>query len=161
MSRNIFITIILVVFVIFVFSSDRGSRNQNELMDVKIYFYNESLDQGPGGSQCSEKGIVPVTRSIPQSLDRVEKSIELLISGSITEEDKKAGLSTEFPLEGLELKKVKVEDEVAILEFSDRLSRTSGGSCRVSILRAQIEATAKQFRSVKEVKILPEEIFQP
>lgn len=40
-------------------------------------------------------------------------------------------------------------------------NKTNGGSCRAGILWFQIEATAKQFSEVKQVRFLPEELFQP
>src|SRR5690348_5285063 len=36
-------------------------------MTIKLYFYNPNLDQGPGGTQCTKKGLVEVTRVIPKT----------------------------------------------------------------------------------------------
>jgi len=43
----------------------------------------------------------------------------------------------------------------------DSNNATNGGACRVAILWYQIEATAKQFPNVKEVRYLPETLFNP
>ena len=59
------------------------------------------------------------------------------------------------------IKGASLKDEVLTLEFNDPNGKTVGGSCRVGILWFQIEATAKQFPEVKEVRFLPEELFQP
>lgn len=48
----------------------------------------------------------------------------------------------------------------ARLVFEDSLYFTSGGSCRINTIYARIENTAKQFSTVKSVKITGA-IFQP
>lgn len=128
---------------------------------LSIYLYNADLDQGPGGAQCSQKGLVPRERLVPKTSTPLKDALELLLRGNLSIQEKSLGISSEFPLPGLTLEKVEVVDGVAILTFADPQSKTSGGSCRTSILRAQIEATARQFDTVKSVRILPEELFQP
>ncbi len=91
----------------------------------------------------------------------IQDTIKLLLSGELTEEERAQGISTEYPLEGLSLKGASSKDGVLTLEFDDPNNKTVGGSCRVGILWFQIEATAKQFPEVQEVRFLPEEIFQP
>lgn len=132
-----------------------------EYVDVKLYYYNPSLDQGEGGVQCTRKGLVPVNRSLPKTDTLLEDTISLLIMGELTDEEKANGLTTEFPLDGFGLIGSNFTDESATLEFSDPLNKTVGGSCRVAILWAQIDETSKQFQNVKQVKFFPEELFQP
>ena len=79
----------------------------------------------------------------------------------LTEEERTAGIATEYPLEGLSLKGASLKDGILTLEFNDPSNRTGGGSCRVGILWFQIEATAKQFSEVQQVRFMPEELFQP
>jgi hypothetical protein len=64
-------------------------------------------------------------------------------------------------LEGFALVSSELAGGTLMLTFDDPQNKTSGGSCRVSILRAQIEATAKQFPGVNEVRFVPAELFQP
>lgn len=128
---------------------------------IKLYFYNSAKDQGPGGAQCSRNGLEAVERSIPVTNTPIQDTIRLLIEGGLTEEEKARGISTEYPLSGLELAGALLEDGILTLEFKDSENRTGGGSCRVGILWFQIEATAKQFPEVKSVRFVPEELFQP
>jgi hypothetical protein len=128
---------------------------------VLLYYYNPSLDQGPGGVQCTSKGLVGVARSIPYSEDMLADTIKLLLRGELTSAEKAEDIQTEFPLSGLALASGIGENGHAVLAFNDPQNKTSGGACRVNILRAQIEATAKQFPDIKTVHILPEDLFQP
>ncbi len=128
---------------------------------VYLYFYNPDLDQGPGGVQCSKKGLVAVERVLPKTVTPLKESIELLLRGELSDKEREQGLSTEFPLSGLSLKSVELVQGVATLIFDDPQHKTGGGSCRVAILWSQIEATAKQFSTVTSVRFMPEELFQP
>lgn len=127
---------------------------------VNMFVYNPALDTDDTGTiLCSEKGLVPLPRLMPDATP--ERAVETLLMGKILDDERKGGVTTEFPLEGFSLASSQLEDGVLTLTFDDPNGKTSGGSCRVSILRAQIEATAKQFEEVREVRILPETLFQP
>jgi len=132
---------------------------------VFLYYYNPEKDKDElGNIKCSKDGLEPIERQIPISENIIKDTIELLLKGkdNLTEEELSQGITTEFPLDGFELKSVNLkEDGTLILEFNDPLNKTVGGACRVNILWLQIEATAKQFPEVKNVKFLPETIFQP
>lgn len=134
---------------------------EEEGIAIQLFYYNPELDQGPGGAQCSRAGLVSVERVIPETTTPLRDSIRLLLRGELTTEEREQGITTEFPLSGLTLNTANIRDSVAYLEFSDPQQKTTGGSCRVSILWAQVEATAKQFPSVSGVKFEPEELFQP
>ncbi|MCX8094945.1 MAG: GerMN domain-containing protein [Caldisericia bacterium] len=128
---------------------------------VKLYYYNPELDKDASGNiLCSEKGLVPVERKI-KSENIIEETIKLLIEGKLTDEEKKKGITTEFPLEGFKLVKSELKNGVLTLTFDDPYFKSSGGACRAKILWLQIEYTAKQFNEVKVVKFLPEDLFQP
>lgn len=144
---------VLVVQNILVIPSDSTS--------VKLYYYNPSLDQGPGGAQCSRAGLVAVDRAIPKTSTPLKDSIQLLLQGKLTTDEKARGITTEFPLSGVTLTNATIQNGVATLTFADPQNKTSGGSCRVSVLWAQIEATARQFPTVQSVRFMPEELFQP
>lgn len=129
---------------------------------VQLYYYNPELDKDEtGNTMCSRNGLVVVERLIPITKTPIQDTINLLLQGKLTREEKSQGINTEYPLEGLSLKGASLKDEVLTLEFDDSNNRTGGGSCRVGILWFQIETTAKQFPEVKSVRFLPEELFQP
>ncbi|MDP3953901.1 MAG: GerMN domain-containing protein [bacterium] len=133
-----------------------------ETRAVKLYYYNYELDKDESGNiACSRNGLVAVEREIPITQTPIQDTIKLLLSSELTTEERVQGIDTEYPLEGLSLEGVSLKDGVLTLEFDDSKNRTVGGSCRVGILWFQIEATAKQFSEVQQVRFLPEEIFQP
>ena len=141
---------------------------ENELSEkektktVKLYYYNPEHDQGEGGNTlCSRNGLVAVEREIPSTQTPIQDTINFLLKGELTAEEKAQGITTEYPLEGFSLKGASLKDGVLTLTFDDPNFKTGGGSCRVGILWFQIEATAKQFSEVKQVKFYPEELFQP
>ena len=133
-----------------------------ETKTIKLYYYNYELDKDESGNiACSRNGLVAVEREILITQTPIQDTIKLLLSGQLTEEERIQGIDTEYPLEGFSLKGASLKDEVLTLEFNDLNNKTVGGSCRVGILWFQIEATAKQFLEVQQVRFLPEEIFQP
>ncbi len=130
--------------------------------DVKLYFYDPALDRdGSGNIMCSRQGLVPVERSMPVTKTPVQDAVRLQLKGGLTAAERERGLTTEFPLAGVELKGAALKDGILTLEFADPNNRTGGGSCRVGILWFQIEAAAKQFPEVRGVRFMPEELFQP
>lgn len=137
----------------------------SKTQQVSLYYYNPELDlDSTGNIQCSSAGLVPVQRAITGSesgMPLIAWTVRFLLEGDLTAEERAAGITTEFPLEGLELLNVGLESGVLTLTFADPEHRTSGGACRAGILWAQIEATAKQFPSVEQVKFSPEDLFQP
>ncbi|MDP3763729.1 MAG: GerMN domain-containing protein, partial [bacterium] len=133
-----------------------------ETRTINLYYYNSDLDKDESGNiACSRKGLAPVERKIPITQTPIQNTIKLLLLGELTEEERAQGIDTEYPLEGLSLKGALLKDGILTLEFDDAKNKTVGGSCRVGILWFQIEATAKQFPEVRQVRFLPEEIFQP
>ncbi len=138
-----------------------GKKSQTKRA-VKLYYYNPELDKDESGNiACSRRGLVAVEREMLITQTPIQETIKLLLSGGLTGEELAQGISTEYPLEGLSLKRALLKDGVLTLEFDDSKNKTVGGSCRVGILWFQIEATAKQFPEVLQVRFLPEEIFQP
>jgi hypothetical protein len=130
-----------------------------------MFYYDPALDQdGTGNVLCSAAGLVSVERQLPAGLAGealIEESIRLLIAGELSAEERAQGITTEFPLEGLALTGAALEDGELTLAFEDPNFRTSGGACRVTILWAQIEETARQFAGVDHVRFVPEDLFQP
>ncbi|NQU83185.1 MAG: hypothetical protein HQ536_00580 [Parcubacteria group bacterium] len=133
-----------------------------ETMEITLYYYNSELDKDESENiKCSRSGLVSLKREMPITQTPIQDSINLLLLGELTDEERAQGVSTEYPLEEFSLKGASLKDGVLTLEFTDPQNETIGGSCRVGILWFQIEATAKQFPEVQEVNFIPEEIFQP
>jgi len=129
---------------------------------IGLYYYNQESDQDESGNvMCSKQGLVRVERKILVTQTPIQDTIRLLLKGKLTEEKMVQGISTEYPLTGLSLAGASLKDGVLTLQFEDPNNKTGGGSCRVGILWFQIEATAKQFAGVQQVRFLPEELFQP
>jgi hypothetical protein len=129
---------------------------------VTLYYYDPTKDKDVAGNiMCTRQGLVPVQRQIPITITPIQDTIKLLLEGRITEEEKARGVTSEYPLPGFALKSADVDGTTLTLEFQDLQNKTGGGSCRVGILWFQIEATAKQFPGIKEVKFKPAELFQP
>jgi len=129
---------------------------------VNLFYYDPSLDQDSEGNiLCTERGLVPVSREIA-SKTPIQATIELLLSGNLTAEERASGITTEYPLPGVSLSSVALTEEgVLRIALTDPEHRTGGGSCRVAVLWSQIRATALQFPEVKEVTFQPEDLFQP
>ena len=131
-------------------------------MEVSLYYYNELLDRLMNGEVlCDTEAVIPVGRTIPSSQSPINDVIRLLIRGELTKAEEDLGFRTEFPGRELQFLGARLEDGVLYLKFSDPSGFTSGGSCRVNLLRAQIEKTALQFEMVESVVFEPEDIFQP
>jgi len=128
---------------------------------INLYYYDPALDQGPGGAQCSPAGLVAVERIVAPSRDMPREALSMLLEGKLTAQERARGLTPYFPLDGVTLTDLSYTGGVLTAVFYDPEHQTSGGSCRVSIMRAEIEATAKQFTGVDSVRIEPPDIFQP
>lgn len=135
---------------------------ERETRKVKLYYYNPELDKDESGNVlCSRNGLIAAVRTIPITKTPIQDTIKLLLKGELTDEEWAEGTGTEYPLEGFSLKGALLKNGVLTLTFDDPNNKTGGGSCRVGILWFQIEATAKQFSGVQQVRFLPEELFQP
>lgn len=130
---------------------------------IRLYYYNSNLDKdGSGNILCSSKGLVGVSRTIPVTQTPLQDTLRLLLRGELTSSERANSITTEFPLPGVTLTGATISASGAtVISISDPSLKTSGGSCRVNVLRAQIEATARQFDSVKSVSFSPITILQP
>lgn len=137
-------------------------RFETRTRDIKLYYYNESRDRDTSGTiLCSRAGLVAVDRNIPLTNTPIQDSIRELFKGNLTTAERSQGLTTEYPLPGLELRGANLASGILTLEFADPQNRTGGGACRAGVLWYQIEATAKQFVGVNEVRFIPTTLFQP
>lgn len=137
-----------------------GNGSQNGSQTVQLFFYDEAADTDETGNiLCSSDSVLPVSRTINDYT--IEKHIEAVLNGpNATEED--SGFSSEYPLDGFELEGAELaEDGTLTLSFSDPNNSTTGGSCRVGLLYAQIVKTAESITGVESVVIEPETLFQP
>lgn len=129
---------------------------------IHLYYYSPAEDKDERGNiQCSEKGLVAVERRIPLTQTPVQDAVRLLLKGEMTPEERARGITTEFPLAGLELRGASLENGVLTLSFADPNYATTGGACRTGILAFQIRKTAGQFEGVEQVRFQPQDVFQP
>lgn len=163
MKKIIFgIFFILFLGIIAILISEEAKQPKVQLQAVKLYYYNSALDKDASGSiLCSRQGLVPVERQIPLTDTPIQDTINLLIQGNLTQTERAQGVTTEYPLSGFSLQGASLQDGKLMLAFNDPNNQTSGGACRTSILRYQIEATAEQFPQVQSVKLFPQDLFQP
>ncbi|GAB4305494.1 MAG: hypothetical protein Kow0097_03930 [Candidatus Bipolaricaulota bacterium] len=134
----------------------------DELWVVNVFAYHAGVDSLlHGHTACSPEAVLPLARRVPLTAWPLEAALRLLAAGGLAPWEVAAGYSSEFPLPGVSLEAVYVEDGVVTVVLADPEHRTSGGACRTGILRAQIEKTALQFPEVEEVRILPPEALQP
>ena len=89
---------------------------------------------------------------VPKSIATAHAALSQLLAGPDTS-DVSQGYGTSIP-QFTQLKSVTIEDGVANVEFTNAIE--AGGSCRVASIRAQIEATLKQFPTVTTVIIRSE-----
>ncbi|MEX1028052.1 MAG: Gmad2 immunoglobulin-like domain-containing protein [Candidatus Paceibacterota bacterium] len=140
----------------------RFNANATPQRSVSLYYYNPERDQDASGNiLCSDAGLVEVTRQIPVTQTPIQDTIRLLLEGNLTAQEEAQGIETEYPLTGFALTGANLANGTLTLSFNDSNNRTSGGSCRVGILWAQIRETALQFDVVDEVEFTPETLFQP
>lgn len=142
-----------------VFGKEQSGSSQ-DIKKIMLYYYDEVKDVASDGNvMCSE--LTSVERDVSVSDDLIASAVQLLLKGEISSDEKARGVSTEFPLSGFSLQGSSLDDGELTLVFADPENQTVGGSCRVGLLRSQIETTVRQFPEVKSVKILPESLFQP
>ena len=167
--KNVFIVIGIVVIlaVVFLFFLGRNGEDIPEDVEeitfasVNLYYPNSEVADEIG-DVCSPESVIAIEREIPSTISPIRDTIELLIQGELTEEEIEDGFSTEFPDNGFSLEGVNLSEGILTLEFNDENNFSTGGSCSVGLLSAQVFKTAMQFDEVNEVRIIPEdELFQP
>ncbi|MFA5830588.1 MAG: GerMN domain-containing protein [Candidatus Paceibacterota bacterium] len=125
---------------------------------VAVYFGNakDGINE-----DCSK--VFSVTRYVPKTTAVARSALLELLKGP-TDTDKKEGFFTSIN-EGVRIQKLTIEDGTASVDFSDEIERAVGGSCRVTSIRAQIERTLLQFKTIESVIISvdgrTEDVLQP
>ncbi|KPJ85301.1 hypothetical protein AMJ57_03615 [Parcubacteria bacterium SG8_24] len=128
-------------------------------VDVEVFFQNSELDPMV---ECDR--VFSVKRQVSSQGSIYRAVLESLLQGP-SDDEREEGYSSSLP-SGVRLKSVAADAEGRVTaDFSSRLDRGVGGSCRVTAIRAQIVATLEQFPEVNEVIIAVEgeveEALQP
>jgi hypothetical protein len=123
---------------------------------VDVYFSTKE-----SGNDCET--VFPVKRFASSTQEIARTTLEELLRGPINRE-KEQGYDTTIN-RGVSIQNLEIENGVARVDFDKRLEEAVGGSCRVSIIRKQIEKTLLQFQTIDEVIISidgrVEDILQP
>ncbi len=128
---------------------------------IKLFYQNTRKSEALG-DPCSLESIMPIVVNMPDTESPIRDSITRLIDGNLSDENMAHGFTTGFPLPDFSLaSSTFTQNGTLTLEFTKAPGFTMGGSCRVQLLAHQIESTAKQFKSVKKVVLLPADLFQP
>jgi len=126
---------------------------------VVLYYYNQLEDKE---NICAFKFVQPVEREIKDGGDIIKETVELLIKGQLTEEEKSKGLTTEYPNPGFKLLESSLNKNGTLtLEFTEVPGFTSGSSCQVGIMMQEILKTVRQFPQVKSIVFKPDSLFEP
>jgi uncharacterized small protein (DUF1192 family) len=111
--------------------------------------------------EVDPRALLPAEREIPFSDNLIYDTINSLIQNEISEKETQAGFWTGFPGDSFRLVSADLQGNTLTLHFDDPKYFTSGGSNRVGYLWLQIRMTALQFPEVRQVRYIPETLFQP
>lgn len=126
---------------------------------VLLYYYNKAEDTE---GTYEYKFIKPVERKISISGDKIKSTVEALLKGELTEQEKAQGFVTEYPNPGFKLVSSKLSDRGNLtLQFTEVPGFTSGTSPRVGIIMEEILKTVRQFPEVKTIIFKPDTLFEP
>jgi hypothetical protein len=129
---------------------------------VLLYYYDAKKDMDANGVvMCSRQGLVPVERMVASGDKTIRRVVQMLLEGNLTEAERARGILSDYPLPGVELTDVALQNGIATLAFKDPQHKLGGGACRATILWLQIDATARQFPGVHGTRFTPEDLFQP
>lgn len=136
------------------------SGNAPEVNETTVQAFFGRSD-APAGEECTTVAIVQ--RTVPATQAVARAALEELLEGPSAEESA-AGYITSIP-QGVTIQSLAIENGTALVDFSSELETGIGGSCRVTHIRRQIEATLMQFPTVTNVVISidgrTDDILQP
>ncbi len=145
-------------------SRDRSvSRNikfapAGEVVNLKAYFSNSNLDP-----KITCKEVFPVARTVAKTAGVARAALEEMLKGP-TSQEQAGGFASMINL-GVKINSLTIDKGVAKVDFDGTIQQGVGGSCRVSMMRLQIEQTLKQFPTVQSVIISvdgkTEDVLQP
>lgn len=128
---------------------------QPKYNSIQVFFSNNLID--PQLLNCDIT--YPVRRNINLELNNEDsyigelayRAISELLKGP-SEDEKNKGFFTSIN-EGVRVQKISIENNVATVDFDNKLNKQVAGLCKVQAIRSQITQTLKQFQEIKEVKI--------
>ncbi len=130
-----------------------------EEMTVKIFLGSKKLN--PTSEDCSL--VFPVEKKILKTASVAKASLEELLKGPSSadiEQEYYSSINNDVKINSL-----AIASGTAWVDFDGQMGKEVGGSCRVTAIRSQIEATLKQFPTIKKVIISVdgnvEEALQP
>lgn len=112
---------------------------------VKAFFGNRITD--PNVVDCDR--VYPVERVVPKTQAVARAALQEMLAGPTLLEGQ-AGYFTTMN-DGVKIQKLTITNGTAFVDFDDTLEAQVGGACRVTMIRAQIKETLKQFPTVKNV----------
>jgi len=153
MKRSIFVLIMtcLVGFLVFMFLTlfdyvyppvdGRGTARKREKQPVVLFF-----------SDGNERFLVAEQRLVPKE-DRVAEQVQELVQALVG--GPKTGLTKTFP-EKAEVRHVRVEQEIAYIDFNDHLvsDHPGGSASEMATVYSLANSVVENVPSVKRVKIL-------
>lgn len=119
-------------------------------MQISVFFQNPTLANDPNLIDCGR--VFSVTRTVEKVPGIARVALQELLLGP-TETERSAGYQTAISKEiGLQINSININNGVLVIELNR--SPFLGGSCALAGVVSQIKSTAKQFSSVRDVKIL-------
>lgn len=117
-----------------------------QTMKLQAYFSNSNLDP-----KITCKEVFPVTRTVVKTAGVARVALAEMLKGPTAQEQADGFASMINP--GVQINSLTIDKGVAKVDFDQTIQQGVGGSCRVSMMRLQIEQTLKQFSTVKSVII--------
>lgn len=121
-----------------------------DVTQISVFFQNPTLANDPNLIDCGR--VFPVLRNVERVPGIARQALQELIIGP-TESERGDGYISAIPKEiGLHINSVNLENGILTIEFNR--PPFMGGSCALAGVVSQITQTAKQFSSVRDVKML-------
>lgn len=122
---------------------------QTKTMNVKVYLV-ATGDNGKTGKKIGcEDSLVPVTRKVAKTGGTLNAAISELLKTTKEYDDK---LSNYWGGNDLKIKSISIKKGTATINLTGD-GPAVAGICDIPRITTQIEATAKQFSTVKRVKV--------
>jgi len=135
-----------LAIVLILLASALSSAAQGPTREVKIFLQRTIVD--PSGSNSDESTAV---KRIVDAGAPLSGALEMLFSEPITAKEEKDGFWS--PTYGMKFEGVALKNGTATVRFSQPPDKTNYGSAGPMIFAEAIEKTARQFPSVRRVKI--------
>lgn len=148
MKTKVFQIAFTVILLSFGFSSVQAQKISETAKQLEVKIFLQRTVEDPSGTQSQE--ISPVKRMI-DAKSPLRAALEHLFSPNVTTEELEKGYYT--ATFGMKFEGVTLSKGTATVRFSQPPEETNYGSTGPMIFAEAIEKTAKQFQSVKRVKI--------